>query len=75
MVKKLAHPPIRLETGSAQNTPSTPSPPIRGRSTVRGTTMITLRKIEKKVALFAFPRATNTLCAVNCRAIKQKPKK
>ena len=75
MVKKQAHPPIRLDIGSAQKTPSTPRFPICGRKTVRGTTMITFRKIEKNVALFDLPSATNTDCPVNCNAIKQNPKK
>ena len=30
---------------------------------------------EKKVARLDFPKATKTLCPVNCNAIKQKPKK
>lgn len=34
-----------------------------------------LSKQGKKGGLFAFPSATNTLCPVNCNAIKQKPKK
>lgn len=75
MVKKQALPPTRFEIGSAQNTPSTPSPLTFGNNIVKGTTMITFRKIEKNVALFAFPSATNTACPVNCNAIKQNPKK
>ena len=49
-----AQPPIRLEMGSAQNTPSTPRFPIPGNRTVRGTTISTFRKIEKKVAFWLF---------------------
>ncbi len=50
MVKKLAQPPTRLETGSAIKTPFSPSAGIIGSRIVSGTTIITFRKIEKKIA-------------------------
>ena len=58
MVRKLADPPMRLEIGSARKTPSTPRPKNFGRISVRGTTMITFLKIEKKIDCLAFPSAT-----------------
>lgn len=75
MVIKQAQPPRRLDIGSAQNTPSVPRPASPGSRMVRGTTMIAFRSREKKVAYPDLPRATKTLCPVNCRAIKQNPKK
>ena len=74
IVIKQAHPPTKLEMGSAQKTPSTPHPFIIGKKIVSGTTIIALRNNEKKVAFFAFPNATKTHCPANCNAIKQKPK-
>ena len=56
-----AEPPMKLDTGSAKNTPSVPKPKRLGSMRVRGMTMMTLRKIEKKTACLALPRATKTL--------------
>ena len=71
---KLASPPIALDMGSAINTPLTPSP-ASGRIIVRGRTIITFLKIEKKTALLAHPKAVNVDCPVNWKAIKKNPKK
>ena len=67
-------PPRALETGSAQNTPSTPSP-IAGSSRVRGVTMTTLRSSEKKIACLASPIAWKVDCADTWKAWKKNPKK
>ena len=64
---------MALEMGSARNTPRTPSPSA-GNSSVRGTTIITLRNSEKKMACFTRPRARNTVCPENWKAMKKKPK-
>ena len=75
MVPKHAMPPITLDIGSARNTPATPRPPICGRIRVRGTTIITFLRIEKKIAFFAFPRDVNAHWPENCSDIIKKPKK
>ena len=66
---------MRLEIGSAMNTPLTPSAPMRGSRRVSGTTMMILRKSEKNTACFALPSPTKVLCPVNWNAMKKKPKK
>ena len=55
MVRKLASPPMILDTGSARNTPFTPNPRT-GKSKVKGTTIIIFRRREKNIARFAQPR-------------------
>ena len=49
---------MKLEMGSARNTPFTPRPNRWGRSSVRGVTMITLRNREKNTACLERPSAT-----------------
>lgn len=75
IVTKQAVPPIKLEIGSARKTPLTPSPAIRGRSNVKGMTIITLRKSEKNTAFLERPSATKVDWPENCRDIIKKPKK
>ena len=74
MVRKQARPPTTLEMGSAMKTPFTPNP-IEGSIKVSGTTMTTLRKMEKKIARFAQPSDWKTICPANCSDMKTKPKK
>lgn len=66
---------MKLEMGSARNTPLVPSPNIFGRSSVNGITMITLRSREKNIACLDFPNATKVDWAENCKGIIKKPKK
>ena len=66
---------MKLEMGSARNTPVTPNPPTWGSRRVRGTTMMILRRMEKKMACRDRPSPTNTDWAEICRAIMKKPKK
>ena len=75
MVTKHAVPPITLEIGSAQNTPSVPRFPIIGSSMVNGMTMMTFRNREKKTACFARFNATAVDCPANCSAIIKIPQK
>jgi len=75
MVIMQAEPPTKLETGSAMKTPLTPSPKRPGRIRVRGTTMMTLRKMEKKMACFFLLRALKAVCPLICSAWKMKAKK
>ena len=75
MVTKHAVPPITLEIGSAQNTPSVLRFPIIGSSMVNGMTMMTFRNREKKTACFARFNATAVDCPANCSAIIKIPQK
>ena len=68
MVVKEAEPPTKLEIGSAMKTPFTPMPNMPGRRMVRGTTMMTLRKMEKKMARFFLFRALKVVWPLICRA-------
>ena len=74
MVIKQASPPMQLEIGSAQNTPSTPNP-ILGKSMVSGATITAFRSSEKNMACFEYPSAVKADCPVNWNAIKKNPKK
>ena len=75
MVTKQASPPTRLEIGSAKKTPITPRAGMFGSRTVSGTTMMILRKSEKKTACFDFPRETKADCPANWNDIMKKPMK
>ena len=75
MVTKQAVPPIKLDTGSARNTPSVPRLAMVGSHNVRGITMITLRNKEKNTACLDLPSATKVDWPANCRAIIKMPKK
>ena len=75
MVIKQAVPPIKLDTGSARNTPLVPSPAMEGSNSVSGMTMITLRNKEKNTACRDLPSATNVDWPANCRAIMKIQKK
>ena len=66
---------MKLDTGSAIRIPSVPRWKIEGRMMISGITMITLRKIEKNTAFFAFPRPTKIDWPANWKAIMKKPKK
>ena len=57
MVTKQAVPPMKLDMGSARKTPFTEGDIQRGRSMVRGATITTFLRMEKKMAYLAFPRA------------------
>ena len=46
----------------------------RGRSMVRGATITTFLRMEKKDGIFGFPKSWNTVCPENCRDIIKKPK-
>ena len=72
---KQAVPPIKLDMGSARNTPLTPSPAICGSMRVSGMTIITFRKREKKTAFLDRPSDTKVDCPENCRDIMKNPKK
>lgn len=63
MVIKHAAPPIRLDTGSARNTPRTPK--NNGKINIKGITIIPLRNIEKNIDCFARPSAVNVDCPEN----------
>ena len=60
--------------GSARKTPRTPNP-MAGSASVRGTTMMTFRSSEKKIAYRAFPRAWKVVWPLNWKAMNTKPKK
>ena len=66
---------MKLEMGSARNTPVTPSPNSRGSSSVRGTTMTTFRNREKNTACLDRPSATAADCPAIWKLIMKKPKK
>ena len=66
---------MKLEMGSAMNTPLVPSPINCGSRTVSGVTIITFLKIEKKIARLDFPSATKMDCPANCSDIMKNPKK
>ena len=72
--RKHAVPPTRLEIASAMYTPLTPKP-ILGSNTVSGTTMMTLRNKEKKIALFVHLKAVKVDCPALCPAMKANAKK
>ena len=57
MVKKLAHPPTKLEIGSAKKTPCSPMAGILGSKIVKGTTITILRNSENVISYFASPSA------------------
>ena len=73
MVAKQATPPMRLEMGSARNTPLTAN--HLGSSNVRGKTMKAFRSREKKTACLALPRAVKVDWPANWRDMNTKPKK
>lgn len=52
---------MTLDTGSAMKTPIAPYPSV-GRKNVSGTTMITFRKMEKKIACFLLFKDLKTVC-------------
>lgn len=66
-------PPTTLLIASAIIIPSVER--IYGRKIVRGTTMITFLKREKKIAGPERPRDTNVYCPLIWNAMKMKPKK
>ena len=74
-VAEQARPLRMLETGSAQKTPSTPRPHSFGKMKVRGTTTMTLRNKEKKIACLERPKAKKVFCPAKCSDIKSTPKK
>ena len=52
---------MKLEMGSARNTPLVPRPNIVGSTSVNGITMMTLRSREKNMACLDFPSATKAV--------------
>lgn len=59
IVVKHASPPIKLDRGSAKNTPFTPILFIPGSHNVSGITIIAFLNKEKKMACLDLPNATN----------------
>lgn len=74
MVIKQASPPIKLETGSAINTPLAAGDIMYGSRNVIGTTIITFLKSEKNTAFLDLPNAVNTDCPANWKLIIKNPK-
>ena len=72
MVMNAAKPPTTLEIGSARKTPFTPNP-TAGSNSVKGTTMIALRRREKKMAYFDLPSAWNAVCPADWKVMNTNP--
>ena len=65
IVIKQADPPIKLEIGSAINTPAIFNPNNLGRISVSGITIMAFLNKEKNIACLDFPSPTNTDCPAN----------
>lgn len=64
---------MKLETGSAINTPFTPRFPICGRIYISGITITTFLNNEKKTACFERQSAVNVDCPANWNDIIKNP--